>query len=437
MKKNCGFTICAKNYLGLAKVLKKSFLQNSSEDFYIFIADEIENELLAEDILRCRSVLNIKKLEWIQNSFKYDVTEFCTYLKPFCFDFLFNNYENVCYFDPDLMFFSETEVIYREFENHDFLVTPHLLELREKQAGYHVIEDELRVNGQNNFGFVGVRNSENGRKFIHWWEDRLANKCYRDAVSGQFTDQGWGNFLFSYFSLDSIKVFRDKGMNLAPWNFDERKVLLKDGKYYVASRLNEKSEIEKLVFVHYSGFNYVKLLNNEIEQGNDGHEVFYEDLKPLFEEYKKFLKENSDIICEYIKNGYAYNFFSNGNPISLLNRRLYRAILLHKDDYEDIGNPFDSNNPKFYKILEKKKLLDKSVTRGSGKIQDLPENYIKKYKLLCSLFFIFRKIIGHETYMNLMNVLHCMGIPENQFFLFDDSKIWLWWRRERIGKKGK
>ena len=39
-KKNCIFTICAKNYIGLAQALEKSILQyNNNIDFYIVVAD--------------------------------------------------------------------------------------------------------------------------------------------------------------------------------------------------------------------------------------------------------------------------------------------------------------------------------------------------------------------------------------------------------------
>ena len=135
MKRNCAFTICARNYLGLAKIMKNSFLSFYNVDFYIFIADEIEDSLLSDDILRCKTVLSIPLETWNKNSFKYDITEFCTYLKPHCFEYLFQTHTNVCYFDPDIMFFSSPKFIYDEFIEHDFLLTPHLIEINIQQEG--------------------------------------------------------------------------------------------------------------------------------------------------------------------------------------------------------------------------------------------------------------------------------------------------------------
>ena len=71
--------------------------------------------------------------------------------------------------------------------------------------------------------------------------NRLANKCYRDEVSHQFTDQCWGNYILSYFDTRFIKIFRDRGMNLAPWNFSERAIIIEGNEYFVISR-NEKNE---------------------------------------------------------------------------------------------------------------------------------------------------------------------------------------------------
>lgn len=429
MKKQCAFTICAKNYLGLAVVLKKSLLQYYDIEFHIFIADEIEEDLLDDKIHRCRTTLSIHENRWWQNAFKYDVTEFCTYLKPYCFDFLQRFYEEICYFDPDILFFSSADVIFKEFETHDFLVTPHLLEIKEKQGDYYEVEDELRVSGQFNFGFIGIKNSDNGKKFIAWWKNRLDNKCYRDPVSHQFTDQCWGNYLVSYFDIEKIKVFRNKGMNLAPWNFDERRVLKSNNSYVIANRYNTDETKDMLVFVHYSGFNYMELLNGKIEQFNEGHQAYYPDLKEIFNEYEKNLILNSDMIIKYIKNNYSYNSFDNGKKISLLNRRLYRAILLQGDD---IGNPFESENKKFYKILEKKGLIvTKSSKEYSSQVIWSKKN-IELFTILCAIFRLLRRVLGNDAYFNLIDVLKCLGLKENQIHLFDKKRTWLWWQKVKI-----
>ena len=63
MNKNCIFTICAKNYIGLALALEKSVKQyNDNVDFFIVVADEFDTgkePSVAENVIEAKSVLEI------------------------------------------------------------------------------------------------------------------------------------------------------------------------------------------------------------------------------------------------------------------------------------------------------------------------------------------------------------------------------------------
>lgn len=84
MIKNAAFTICAKNYLAQAFTLKKSFEErNPNCNFFIFLSDDL-GELTDESqdliLLEDSWISN-----WKQMAFKYNVIEFSTSIKPFCF----------------------------------------------------------------------------------------------------------------------------------------------------------------------------------------------------------------------------------------------------------------------------------------------------------------------------------------------------------------
>ena len=101
---NAVFTICAKNYLAQALTLKESFEKKNKDDFYIFLADEATDDLLTQ--YPCIRPLNKEWCpKWQEMAFKYDVMEFSTSIKPFCFATLFKTYENVIYIDPDIFVF--------------------------------------------------------------------------------------------------------------------------------------------------------------------------------------------------------------------------------------------------------------------------------------------------------------------------------------------
>ena len=90
--KKCSFTIVAKNYIGLGLILEQSLMKfhKSDLDFYIFVADEIDIEKIQipENVIPVRNISDYTETEWTDMSFKYDLTEFCTSIKPFCFQYL-------------------------------------------------------------------------------------------------------------------------------------------------------------------------------------------------------------------------------------------------------------------------------------------------------------------------------------------------------------
>lgn len=91
--KNCIFTICAKNYVGLAQILEKSVLKyNKNVDFYIVVADEYGKDdpvVNDKNILIAHEFLNIDEKLWTNMAFKYNLTEFCTCIKPFSIEYFF------------------------------------------------------------------------------------------------------------------------------------------------------------------------------------------------------------------------------------------------------------------------------------------------------------------------------------------------------------
>jgi hypothetical protein len=106
---NAIFTIVAKNYIGLAQVLEESVRKNSTADFYIIVADEIDNEISSlfsfpNNVLIAKTILSsIDDTKWKEISFKYNLVEFCTSIKPACFDYLINKqlYKIIIYKEND------------------------------------------------------------------------------------------------------------------------------------------------------------------------------------------------------------------------------------------------------------------------------------------------------------------------------------------------
>lgn len=428
--KKIAFTICAKNYIGLALALEKSIKQyNYDIDFIIFVADEFSEEEkisdLPKNIIIAKDAIDISYDQWSQMSFKYDLTEFCTSIKPSCFKYLFKifNPDACIYFDPDILVFNSLDTIYNKLENYSILVTPHITTLQSVYTG-KLNERNLLYSGMFNLGFLALKNDENARKMLDWWEIRLEDRCFQNMMENYFTDQKWMDFLPSFFPTQLL-VSHDLGLNVAPWNFYEREVINRDNSYFVKNRLTKcEEEIFPLTFVHFSGYNYRDLIAGNIVQGNIKQLEVYSDYQKIFDLYSDFIKQSD--FSRYVQLSYTYNYFSNKVYISSVYRKLFRRLL---EDKKNEPNPFDSN-AKFYKSLKKGNLINDKLTKiDKISIANL-DNVERKLLMVNKLLYVFFKIVGADRFFQIVRLMRMYSKYENHIYLIDKKyfksfKIWL------------
>jgi hypothetical protein len=412
------FTIVTKNYVGLAKVLGESIiLRDPNVKFYVFIADEFDSSFKAPNdnftYIECKNHLDIDKNLWNKMSFQYNLTEFCTSIKPFCFKYLMNSTKNtkLIYFDPDILVFSKLDYIWDKLDHFEAVVTPHISSMEVNYTG-DMPEINILGAGMFNLGFLGLRNSNLAIKICDWWKSRLIDKCFSEKTEHLFTDQKWMNFLPCFLTSDQLYISRNLGLNVAPWNFFERKLTIINDQFFIVNRISEELPHE-LYFVHYSGFNYKELKANNNK--NIASLKVYEDLNPIFDRYIDVLKLND--VPKYFIYPYTYGIFSNGKPILNFHRRLFRR--LSSDNYVR-DNPFDANNT-FYKICNKRKLIvsnndnyDKLNNRNFEGF-DRKIYYVNLYNK-----FLFR-ILGAKKYFLYARFMLKYYRVENQVYLFSDD----------------
>lgn len=417
----CAFTIVAKNYIGLAKVLEASIREHSSEiDFYIFVADEMSaslEEKKSDNVIESKKVLSYSDEEWYNMTFKYSLTEFCTAIKPSCFQYLFENkgYEKVVYFDPDIYVFSSLSSIYDIIDTYSIFVTPHL--------AFPILDDNSdRVflqSGPYNLGFLGLRNTQVSKTLIIWWRKKLLENCFDDVLDFTFTDQKWMLMIHSYFPQTEIYVSRNLGLNVAPWNFKERKFVKKDSGFEVEWR-NESSISERLVFIHYSGYDYKALLDGkEIRPRVLEEDVNFEDVKMMMDFYSEALKKSESTMRDYLDLKYSYSTYDNGCPIEKFHRRLYRKVSEIDDKY--FVNPYSSGEGSLYDILRKRRLVQNTNTsKGNVATNSKTDGWLvclnKFMRLVC-------KFVGYRRYLMFLRLMKHFSRYESQIFLLDDRFI--------------
>lgn len=415
--KQCAFTIVAKNYIGLGQILGESLHRHNPEvDFFIFVSDEFEQQpdTLPEEVIMAKDVLQgISSNQWIDMSFKYDLTEFCTSIKPFCFEHVFSlGYEKAFYFDPDIYIFSSIKDISDALDEHTMTLTPQIVGIHPIYTGEHP-EWAMNVNGIFNLGFCGIRNNDLGRSIVKWWEERLRDQAFADRSVGQFTDQKWMDWIPGFLG-QQLYVQQSLGMNMAPWNFFERKVW-KDanGILKVSYRTDEQhsQREDTLVFVHFAGYDYKKLKEGIISRKRIEDLREYDDIEEMNNLYKEAIVAKSSVFDEFIALPYSYATYDNGKPIASFHRRLYHGL----EDYTE--NPFSTEKGSFYDSISKRGMVIEeridNVSRRS--LADLD----KKQRMLNIFYKLLYRIMGYKRYVMFLKSLYFYCRPEMHCFLID------------------
>lgn len=397
--KDTAFTIIAQNYIGFGVALAVSMKESNPDiDFYIFFSDGMEEDTLG--VLEKHDVagVNIQGLScadiFLDMAFYYEITEYCTAIKPFLIDELFNaGYQTTCYIDPDIYVYdSLKEHVLSHLHNYNALVTPHLCSPipDTKLPGE---QGHLR-SGTYNLGFIAVKNSPVGRDLVTWWMEKCRHHCSNDPFYGLFVDQKWINLVPGMF--EDIYISRYLGLNMAYWNLHERTI--------ENDRVNGEMA---LVFFHFSGF-----VTNDINCISKYQNRYTlkdrPDLGPLFENYKRCV----DQIFQGLPGlpDYKYSEYSDGRAISLIARQFYHWNL------EKLANPFSSPQAEeaFLRALKSEGITE--ARRGSNAAA-APSDINRKAKKINYLMRLLIKLIGPNKYAALCKYFGHLSSLNHQKFL--------------------
>jgi hypothetical protein len=245
------FTICSNNYLPQARVLRNTLKENNPEyQFFYFLVDrplhtvDYKTDLISEVI----PIEDIGIPEFDALWKKYNIIELNTSVKASAFRYLINRFPEadlLFYFDPDIAVLTPLKYLETQLETNEFILTPHILQpmaLSEQRPN----EYDFMNFGLYNLGFLGLKNTTQIRdKFLPWWEERLLELCYINTTKGLFVDQLWMTLVPVLF--EKVGVLKHPGLNVAPWNIQERKISFNEGKYMI-------NIDHELVFYHFSSY---------------------------------------------------------------------------------------------------------------------------------------------------------------------------------------
>lgn len=325
------FTSVCANYVHKARTLAQSIKQHIPDAKMILclVEREIDPRILGkwfDDVVLAKDAWEGNFDRYI---FKHAIVEASTAVKGQFFRYLmdrFTDEEKFVYLDPDVYVYDDFAELKAELDEHPIVLCPHLL-----QPGNIDMELSSTAHGVYNLGFLGISRSEEGRKCIDWWAERLYLFCYDDIQRGIFTDQKWFDLAPCFFDT---KIFKHHGYDFAPWSLMNCHVTKdSDGKYYV--------EGDGLRFIHFSGYGRSTEDCMDKWMSDDGA-LFRE----LYNEYSKVHDANDqDMISQ---TPWSYSHYYSGEEISASVRRAYRSNWDVMFLYED---PFALSNTEYKKLL--------------------------------------------------------------------------------------
>jgi hypothetical protein len=258
-------------------------------------------------------------------AFYYTPFEFCNAVKGYLHRFLVRStgLDSWIYLDSDILILNKLNPLFESLDRASILLCDHISAITESPIANPVETTVLKF-GIYNGGVLGLRRSDVGKQFVEWFCDRVSRFGFADGRF--FVDQLWLNLVPSLFG--GYTVCRHPGANLGFWNLHERKLtgtapqaILSDG--------------EPLLFVHFAGWAIDK--PREVTKYNS---MYAGSAPALWSElgsaYRELLLANG--YRETSAWPYAYNFFDNGEELTLDMRRLFYSRIERHEHID--GSPF-------------------------------------------------------------------------------------------------
>lgn len=277
---------------------------------YILIVDKTSDEKVRDEVINRNKFAALTWLEELDIPElpdmikRYDIVELNTAVKPFFLDRLLHKmkYQKVVYLDSDILLFHSMDEVLALLEEHNVILTPHLISTTEDEdTAISVIDDFLQY-GIYNLGFIALRNSSTSRDLLTWWMDKLKTKYYLSPERHLAWDQKWMDFAPAMF--DRVYILRNPGYNMAFWNLQKRILSKKDDSYLVNGRY-------PLVFYHFSHYRmeYKELIADVQPESRRIAVSTGPDLEEIFESYYNNVQKNHYAFFSRIEAGFRGYYY--------------------------------------------------------------------------------------------------------------------------------
>jgi hypothetical protein len=303
-------TVVTKSHLAFARALAHSLNQfEPGIPLYVLLVDQVDDYFDPnQEPFKIIYLENLVDQKTVQNMcFYYTPFELCCAMRGMLHEFIYeNNLANSWLFlDSDILVFNSLQEIFQKLETTSILLNPHTTEPI-AQPYVNPLEISILISGNYNAGFLGLRRTEETRKFISWFKDRLNYYSFSRRGSNLqrhlFVDQLWLNLVPQFFQ--DVDFLIHPGANAGYWNLITRTITKQGDTYFV--------DAQPLLFVHFSGWN---IAQPEKLSKHCPFEVNLDYWTEWTKHYEELLLKYGHQVCQQFP--YTFSTFTDNRLITL------------------------------------------------------------------------------------------------------------------------
>tara|TARA_B100000780_G_scaffold278361_1_gene251626 strand:- start:9074 stop:10297 length:1224 start_codon:yes stop_codon:yes gene_type:complete len=388
MKNNyTAFTICNIAYLHKALSLAQSYKNISNLKINIFLCDGKRLIPDYSDIAEIHWIEDLNIADFHSLSFKYDVTELTTSIKPYLAMSLLENNKKVIFFDPDTYILNSIDCIIEMLDVSPIVLTPHYVTPQDRGTALSQSDIGMMRFGSFNLGFFAISDDEEGFQFLEWWDKRCRDLCFFETQFGLSTDQKWISIAPCFFP--NLHISFNLGLNVSFWNLHEREVSLcpKTNNFSINNKFD-------LTFFHFSSFDH----EEPCKLSTRPFEIDISLKKPLLSIINDYAKTHHDYkkTLSEVNTDYKYEYMSDGKLITPVLRLAYASKL---ESFREV-NLFDSNGL-MGSFAKKNNLLPRKNKKYSPAGFNELEKNKHTYNLIIFTMRMLLKVFGPVRFANL------------------------------------
>ena len=329
-------SIVTKSHLSHARTLAQTLRAHDPEaELHVLLADRVDGAFDPETepfhLIPLESLGGAHADAVKRMTFYYSPVELCCGLRGLLHQYMLDHTsaDAWVFLDADIMVCASLAPVFAQLATASIVLNPH----RTTPAPLAAADpEELNVlrSGVYNAGFVAIRRTDEARRFVRWFAERLERFAFDDHTvyrnRALFADQLWLNLVPGYFR--EVQFCTHPGANLAHWNLLERSITRDESGRFMANG-------EPLLFVHFSGWDIERpsLVSRYAPAPEFDGNVSWGALGRLYRE--KLLANGYESTSDA---PYAFASFEDGTHITPMDRHYYYDRLL--DGTWSSGSPF-------------------------------------------------------------------------------------------------